>query len=79
VPEFIDFLPLYVETTDTIRARIDADVNAGVDPSDPAFVDTTEGGMFYDASQPIILEIERLWDALSAEVPARRPLPRRAW
>jgi uncharacterized phage protein gp47/JayE len=70
VPEFIDFLPLYVETTDTIRARIDADVNAGVDPSDPAFVDTTEGGMFYDASQPIILEIERLWDALSAEVPA---------
>lgn len=59
-----------METTDTIRARIDADVNAGVDPIDPAFVDTTEGGLYFDLTQPIVLEIERLWDALSAEVPA---------
>jgi uncharacterized phage protein gp47/JayE len=70
VAEFEDFLPLYVETTDTIRARIDADVNAGVDPTDPAFIDTTEGGIYFDLSQPVVLELERVWDALSAEVPA---------
>lgn len=70
IADFLDFLPLFVETTDTIRARIDADVNAGVDPIDPAFVDTTEGGIYFDLTQPILLEIERLWDALSAEVPA---------
>lgn len=68
--EFIDFLPLFVETPDTIRARVDADMNAGVDPTDPNFADTTEGGMYFDVTQPIILEIDRLWDALSTEVPA---------
>lgn len=67
---FLDFLPLFTETTDTIRARIDADANAGVDPTDPNFIDTTEGILYYDVTQPIILEIERLWDELSTEVPA---------
>jgi uncharacterized phage protein gp47/JayE len=68
--DFLDFLPLFTETTDTIRARIDADMNAGVDPSDPNFADTTEGGIYFDITQTIILEIERIWDALAAEVPA---------
>jgi uncharacterized phage protein gp47/JayE len=68
--EFLEFLPLFAESTDSIRARIDADVNAGVAPTDPDFIDTTEGGIYFDLTQPVILEIERLWDALAAEVPA---------
>lgn len=68
--DFLDFLPLFVETSDTIRARLDADVNAGVDPTDPNFIDTTEGGMYFDLTQPLVLEMERIWDALSAETPA---------
>lgn len=70
MPTFLDFLPLVVETTDTIRARVDADANAGIDPSDPAFIDTTEGGLYFDLTQPVILEIARLWDFGAQEVPA---------
>lgn len=65
-----DFLPIFNETTATIRARIDADVNAGLTPDDPRWIDTREGSFFYDITQPIVIEIARLWDALSVEVPA---------
>lgn len=68
--DFAEFLPLFAETPDTIRARIDADVNAGVDPLDPLFLDTTEGGIYFDVTQGVILEFARQWDALATEVPA---------
>lgn len=76
--DLLTYLPLFVETTDTIRARIDSDVNAGLDPADPNFIDTSEGILYFDVTQAIILEIERLWDAASAEVPAVM-LPQFAW
>jgi uncharacterized phage protein gp47/JayE len=66
----LDFLPLFRETVDTVRARVDADMNAGVDPTDPAFIDTTEGGIAYDLTQPVVIEIVRLYDALATEYPA---------
>jgi uncharacterized phage protein gp47/JayE len=68
--ELTDFLPLFRESLDTIRARVDADVNAGIDPSDERYIDTTPGGFYHDISQAVLLEIERLWEALSVEVPA---------
>lgn len=65
-----DFLPIFNETTATIRARIDADVNAGLTPDDPRWIDTREGSFFYDITQPVVIELARQWDALSVEVPA---------
>lgn len=65
-----DFVPVTQETIDTIRARMDADVNAGLDPADPRWRDTTQGGFYWDITQTVGLEIERLWDMLGTEVPA---------
>lgn len=67
---FLDLIPLGVETPDSIRARVDSDANAGIAPSDPAFIDTTEGGMYFDVTQPVILELARIYDAIFTEVPA---------
>jgi uncharacterized phage protein gp47/JayE len=68
--DFIDFLPLSNESIDSIRARIDADINAGLVPTDPTYLDLTEGGFAWDLTQAPALEIERLWDFLASEVPA---------
>jgi uncharacterized phage protein gp47/JayE len=68
--EFLDFLPLIVETPATVRARLDADVNAGVDPTDPSFTDTTEGSFYFTVTQSPVLEIARQWDFAAREVPA---------
>lgn len=65
-----DFLPIFNETAATIRARVDADVNAGLTPDDPRWIDTREGSFFYDVTQPVVIEIARMWDALSLEIPA---------
>jgi uncharacterized phage protein gp47/JayE len=78
VADLLDFLPIFQETIASIRARLDADVNAGLDPNDTAFLDTTEGGIYFDLTQTAALEIERLWDALSTEIPAAM-FPAFAW
>lgn len=67
MPDLTDFTPLASETVASIRARVDADVNAGLSPTDPDYVDTVEGGMFWDLTQCMILEIGRLWDFVSIE------------
>lgn len=66
----IDFLPLASETIQAIRARLDADANVGVSPEDDAYLDTIEGGFFFDLTQAVALEMERLWDFAATEVPA---------
>lgn len=66
----VEFLPLRDESILSIRARLDADVNAGLAPEDQSYIDTIEGGFYFDMTQPVALEIERLWDYLSTEVPA---------
>ena len=74
----LDFLPLFRETADSIRGRLDADVNAGVDPLSDNYLDTTEGGFYWDLTQVVVLEIERLLDMLATEVPAAA-FPQYAW
>lgn len=78
MPDIIDFTPVTQETIETIRARLDADVNAGLDPSDPRWTDSVVGGFFWDLSQMFALEVERLWDFLGTEVPAAM-FPSYAW
>lgn len=73
-----DFVPLFQETNDTIRARMDADANAGLTTSDPDWLDTREGSFFYDLTESVVLELSRIWDALSTEVPAAA-FPTHAW
>ena len=65
-----NFIPLRSETVDSITARIDADVNAGVEPEDEAFIDTTPGSFYADVRTAIALELERLWDMASTDIPA---------
>lgn len=72
------FLPLYSETADAIRGRLNTDVNAGLQGDDPRWVDTREGSFFYDLTQPVLMELARLWDALAVEVPAAA-FPLFAW
>jgi uncharacterized phage protein gp47/JayE len=68
--DLADFVPIRVETLDTIIARIDADLNAGVDPEDDAFIDTTPGGFYSDIRTAFALEIERLWDVATTDTVA---------
>lgn len=68
--DFLSFIPLREESVFTVRGRFDADVNAGLDPSDAAFRDTTVGGFYYDVTQPPAMECARLWDFFSTEVPS---------
>lgn len=68
--DITDRIPLLSTTVEEVRARVDADANAGLDPDDDRFIDTTEGGFYWDLTQPCILEIARLWDFASSEVPA---------
>lgn len=73
-----DFTPLYQETIETVRARLDADVNAGLAADDPDRIDTREGTFYYDITQSFVLELARLWDALGTEVPSAA-FPTHAW
>jgi uncharacterized phage protein gp47/JayE len=74
----LSFLPLFNETLERIRTRMDADVNNGVDPTDPSWQDTREGGFYWDLSQVGGLEIGRLWDAIGSETVAAA-FPSLAW
>jgi uncharacterized phage protein gp47/JayE len=78
LPDFSEFIPIFQETPDRIRARMFADVNAGLDPNDPDFLDTTPGGLVWDLVSADVLEIERLWDAVGSEMIAAM-LPAYAW
>ena len=68
--DFTEFVPVREESVDDVIARMDADVNAGLDPDDSAFLDTTEGGFYADLRNMSALEFERLYDFVSTEVVA---------
>jgi uncharacterized phage protein gp47/JayE len=70
VADITDRIPLLAVTVEEVRARVDADANAGLAPDDERFLDTTEGGFYWDLTQPAVLEIARLWDFAASEVPA---------
>jgi uncharacterized phage protein gp47/JayE len=61
---------LTAETVDSIRARMDLDANAGMEPTDPGYLDLTEGGFYFDLTQAPVLEAARLWDFMATEVVA---------
>jgi hypothetical protein len=66
-----DFYPLFpAEDKEAIRGRMDADANAGLALDDPEWIDTREGTFYWDITEVVILELARIWDALSVEVPA---------
>lgn len=78
MPDPVDFVPLFGETVARVRARMDADANAGLVPTDPAYIDTREGSFYWDMTQVVALEIARLWDALGSETVAAA-FPSVAW
>ncbi|HMF58811.1 MAG TPA: hypothetical protein VK595_00485, partial [Vicinamibacterales bacterium] len=75
MPALAEFQPLFTESIDTIRARIDANVNAGLDPTDVRFQDTIPGSFFWDHTQTFAMEAEFLWDFASTELVASFFLP----
>lgn len=70
MPAIIDRIPLVSVTVEAVRSRVDSDANAGLAPDDERFIDTTEGGFYWDLTQPLVIEIARLWDFAGSEVPA---------
>ena len=75
--DLIDFTQLFSETLARVRARFDADANAGLDDTDPAFIDTREGSFYWDVTQPPAMECARLWDAMTETAAAA--FPSTAW
>lgn len=70
MPGPLSFTPLRQETRLTIRARLEADMNAGRDPNSSSYYDTTPGTEVSDLLDLLALEGERLWDMASVDVPA---------
>jgi uncharacterized phage protein gp47/JayE len=70
VADLLSLIPVREETLDKIIARIDADLNAGLAPDDPEFVDTTPGTFYSDIRMALALEIERLWDVATSDTVA---------
>jgi uncharacterized phage protein gp47/JayE len=71
MPDPTDYLPLATETPETIRARLLASVNAGIDPTDPTYLDTVPGSFWMDlVGGAVVLELDRIYDRIHHEVPA---------
>lgn len=68
--DLLELLPLRRETPDTVRARFDASVNAGVSPADAAYVDTTAGSIYWDVTQTVLLEFVRIYEVVTVEMVA---------
>ena len=62
-----DIPPLDSDDINTLRARADADANAGIDPGSREWVDTTPGLPYFAMTQPALLEIERARDLIAVE------------
>jgi uncharacterized phage protein gp47/JayE len=75
--DIVDLTEVFSETLARVRARMDADANAGIDPTGPAFIDTREGTFYWDMTQPSAMECARLWDAMTETVAAA--FPSTAW
>lgn len=68
--DLTDFLPLARESPATILARLLADVNAGIAPTDAAYLDTVPISIWRDLNNAMGLELDRLYDRACSEVPA---------
>jgi uncharacterized phage protein gp47/JayE len=68
--DVLDRLPLDEETFEAILARLTADVNAGVAPTDANFADVVPGSPLHDLYGSCSLEFDRLYDRIHSELPA---------
>lgn len=75
--DVVDLTEVFSETLARVRARMDADANAGLIATDPAFIDIREGTFYWDMTQPSAMECARLWDAMTETVAAA--FPSTAW
>jgi uncharacterized phage protein gp47/JayE len=64
-------LPLSREVLEAITARLIADTNAGVDPTDPTFADLVPRAILHDVFGAFGLELVRAYDRAHAEIPAK--------
>jgi uncharacterized phage protein gp47/JayE len=69
VAELLDIMPLFNETEASVRARMNADLNAGLEVDEEP-EDTRPGSPYHILTQPFVSEKARQWDAISVEVPA---------
>jgi len=75
--DVVDLTEVFSETLARVRARMDADANAGLTQDDPAWIDLREGTFYWDMTQPAAMECARLWDAMTETVAAA--FPSTAW
>lgn len=72
---FEDYVLLYEETEETVRARYDAWANEGRDPADTAnWTDTRNGAFFQVLTEGGVREDARIYDRLSEVVAMSNPL-----
>lgn len=65
-----DYLPLSRENPAKILARLLADANAGIAPTDAVYLDTVPISIWRDLNNAMGLELDRLYDRVNTEVPA---------
>lgn len=70
MPSLIERFPLRGEYPETILARLVADQNAGIEPSDPLYAALEPGSVWDDLSRAFALEIDRVYDRMHTEIPA---------
>lgn len=70
IPDLLDFIPLFDEDEASVWGRIADWANEEVEPTDPGWVDTREGGFFWINTRPVSKEIARLYDRAGSEAPA---------
>jgi uncharacterized phage protein gp47/JayE len=68
--EIVDLFPLKGETPESVLARLQADQNAGIDPTDPVYADILPGSVWDDLERADALEFDRVYDRMTTEVPA---------
>jgi uncharacterized phage protein gp47/JayE len=73
MPDLTDQLHVTAETPESIKARLLADTNAGIDPNDPAYADTVPGSIWDDFNGALTLEVDRVYDRFNEVVAAAIP------
>lgn len=71
--DLTDDLKVADESPESIKARLIADTNAGIDPADPAYADTAPGGFWDDVEGAGALEWDRLYDRMNGVAAAAIP------
>lgn len=66
--DLADELRVTNETPESIKARLIADTNAGIDPNDPAYADVVVGAFWDDLNGARVLEDDRIYDRMNEVV-----------